>query len=176
MIDKIRDIVPNIESPTSAFSNAGYDVAEQTASRLAIARYPELSVNPTNKFKENLGTKIRDYYKKFKERFSDDDRPIFLEKLEEFEKLLNDYENGISEEDLEFVKKKFEELLIENNIEYETSTLPSTRKQTFLNVIQLHIDPDIVEIGSGLSPVEAEVNSLKKAAVSMKTLMRVSVH
>ncbi|XP_058792125.1 RISC-loading complex subunit TARBP2-like [Phymastichus coffea] len=159
MIDRIIAVVSDEGSDHMKDRNTK---KEQMASEIAIARYPELTVNhEVMKSKVNWGLKVLNFHKRLKESFNEENLKIFQDKLEVLSNLVNKYNNNNNEELYSNLKQELESTLISSNIQFYYTSFASAHIGYIIGM-QLSTAPDISEIGSGKSAIEAEVNAIKK--------------
>ncbi|OXU25096.1 hypothetical protein TSAR_016882, partial [Trichomalopsis sarcophagae] len=147
MLERISDIVP--DDPNAIDSTDENQKREQMASKIAIARYPFLSMvhSETGKSKINWGLKVVNFHQRLKNYFEDDKRNNVLEKLNALSDLTKQCQNDMSKDKFLKLKQEFES-------------------------IQLNTAPDIHEIGYGDTEMQAEVSALEKIIQTMKFFLQ----
>ena len=168
MISRIAGVVSEDQLSDYADENKK---KEEMASKLAMAKYPELSINYNAeilKSKNNWGLKMINIHNKFKESFDEENRKIILEKLENLSNLVtNCYKNNMGLEEFAKLKENFEDTLESIDIQCQCHKLKSMKSSIFLIGIQLNTAPDIIEFAQGKSENEAELRAIEQIIKSM---------
>lgn len=169
MLERISDIVPDDQNAIDSADDENQK-KEQMASKMAIARYPFLSMvhSETGKSKINWGLKIVNFHQRLKNCFDDEKRSNVLEKLELLSDLHKQCQNDMNEDNFAELKQEFESLLNSIDIQYLHNVFKSVEsKPLFILGIQLNTAPDIHEIGFGDTETQAEVSAIEKIIQTM---------
>ncbi|KAJ8672890.1 hypothetical protein QAD02_004151 [Eretmocerus hayati] len=172
MIRKISGVVS--EDPSNLTKGDKNKIDEEKSRRIAIAKYPELTVNQTELVKSKIswGLKLKDYHKKLKNSLEDEKRRKLLEKLTDWISSMDPQLTNFDEMRLQNVKQEFSDSLKEADIMYTENYLESSSRDIILLDFQLHTAPDIHEIGIGRTKLEAEISALFRVMNTMSMFLQ----
>ncbi|XP_068988366.1 protein Loquacious-like [Bombus flavifrons] len=162
MLDKLNELTNGLNAGTNKELDEKKDY-----SQIAKARYPALSRLPTSR-KINLGVKISEYHIQFKNLFDIEMQKELSEKLTS---IIPRNENYISEEFVEDLLNKLQDVLAIIGLDITTSVFPSIMEKI---VVTMRIDtsPSIVEFAIGNTKAEAEMHTITKLIKTMMLLLK----
>lgn len=162
MLDKINELTNGLNIGTNKELDERKDY-----SQIAKARYPALSRLPTSR-KINLGVKISEYHIQFKNLFDTETQKELTEKLTS---IIPQNENHISEEFVQDMLDKLQDVLAIIGLDVTTLVFPSITEKI---VVTMRIDtsPSIVEFAIGDTKAKAEMNTIIKLIKTLILLLK----
>lgn len=162
MLDKINELTNGLHVGTNKELDERKDY-----SQIAKARYPALSRLPASR-KINLGVKISEYHLQFKNLFDTEMQKELTEKLTS---IIPRNENYISEEFVEDLLNKLQDVLAIIGLDITTSVFPSVTEKI---VVTMRIDtsPSIVEFAVGATKADAEMHTIIKLIKNLILLLK----
>ncbi|XP_033349455.1 interferon-inducible double-stranded RNA-dependent protein kinase activator A-like [Bombus vosnesenskii] len=162
MLDKINELTNGLHIGTNKELDERKDY-----SQIAKARYPALSRLPASR-KINLGVKISEYHLQFKNLFDTEMQKELTEKLTS---IIPQNENYISEELVEDLLNKLQDVLAIIGLDITTSVFPSITEKI---VVTMRIDtsPSIVEFAVGATKAGAEMHTIIKLIKTLILLLK----
>ncbi|XP_050575510.1 RISC-loading complex subunit TARBP2-like [Bombus affinis] len=162
MLDKINELTNGLNIGTDKELDERKD-----HSQIAKARYPALSRLPTSR-KINLGVKISEYHLQFKNLF---DTEMQKELTEKFTSIISQNESHISEDFVEDLLNKLQDVLAIMGLDVTTSVFPSILEK-FVVTMRIDTSPSIVEFAIGDTKAEAQMHTIIKLIKTLILLLK----
>ncbi|XP_061932018.1 interferon-inducible double-stranded RNA-dependent protein kinase activator A homolog [Apis cerana] len=155
MLDKLSDLVPDLNN-ISDKKKQNIDQEMENSNKIAKAQYTKLSKLPAAK-KVNLGVKLSEYHIQFKSQYDDETRKEIIERILS---VIPSNQNHVSEECIEHLIKKFEDILIDIGLDFTSLCIPSS--ENIIVAMRINTCPSIVELALGETKSETKLRALQK--------------
>ena len=157
MLDKLTDLVPDLND-NNIFDKKKQNIDQEmeNSNKIAKAQYTKLSKLPTAK-KINLGIKLSEYHIQFKSQYDDETRKEIIERILS---IIPSNQSHVSEECIEYLIKKFEDILIDIGLDFTSLCIPSS--ENIIIAMRINTSPSIVELALGETESETKLRALQK--------------
>lgn len=155
MLDKLSDLVPDLNDMIDK-EKQNIDLKMDDSNKIAKAQYTKLSKLPTAK-KINLGVKLSEYHIQFKSQYDDEKRKEIIERILS---VIPSNQSHVSQECIEHLIKKFEDILIDIGLDFTSLCIPSS--ENIIIAMRINTCPSIVELALGETKSETELRALQK--------------